>query len=140
MRSFDEVQNLLFVEYANKKYSPKYSGIYFICSIDRVLYVGKTENIHTRLNNHERLYKFKIKYSQITIHYLPCHKEEIVTKERLFIYLFMPPYNRNSAFANIYLDKDDRILLSKRVLSGNSSLRGLGIDDLIKIKERKRDD
>ena len=64
------------------------SGVYFLCEMDEVLYVGKSSNVVTRVGTH---LANNIPFT--TVFYLPCPAGEAEVTEAEFIKCLQPPYN-----------------------------------------------
>ena len=76
------------------------SGIYFLCVNDEVVYIGSSENIHTRIlvhtNGSSRMLELKKEYGkEITAaYYLPVVSSEMRRLEDEFIQIIQPKLNR----------------------------------------------
>jgi hypothetical protein len=69
--------------------SEVFSGVYFLCKKNKVVYVGKAVSIAARIANH---FSEKIKDFD-TVFYLPLPKNRIEEVEREFIKHLQPEYN-----------------------------------------------
>jgi hypothetical protein len=77
---------------------PTGGGVYFLCSPDRILYIGISENIRRRINNHRRTKRFSRLFcisepgsirrrieSTLISHYLPTLNSHWMEDENLTI-------------------------------------------------------
>ena len=84
------------VSLANRKKLPTCSAIYFaIDENDRILYVGKTQNLVERWNNHHRLYKLEEidKECPVRLAWKAWNEEDLAEAEKSLIINFQPLLN-----------------------------------------------
>lgn len=63
-----------------------FSGVYFLVSDGKIVYVGQSVNVYSRLQNHADK-----KFDSFTI--IQCKKEHLDMLESLYIHMFKPPMN-----------------------------------------------
>lgn len=66
---------------------PELSGIYFLISEGRVMYVGQSTNVINRVSTHAKSRAFE------SFAFCPCSPEELDVFESLYIHLLQPPEN-----------------------------------------------
>jgi len=79
------------------------SGVYFLIYRDKVVYVGQSVDVGSRVRQHVGMKEFD-KYA-----YIPCPQAMLIKLESLYIHVLRPPYNGgtgtfNSVSAPIRLD------------------------------------
>ena len=65
------------------------SGIYFFINNDKIIYIGKSKNIRSRLNSHRLI----IEYNKLTIRCYECRGEKRDRGEKYFIRKYNPILN-----------------------------------------------
>lgn len=65
----------------------KFSGVYFLVSGNRVVYVGQSVNVYSRIDEHARDKSFE-RYA-----YAPCSIDMLDKLESLYIHCLRPPLN-----------------------------------------------
>ncbi|NEN89285.1 MAG: GIY-YIG nuclease family protein [Okeania sp. SIO3H1] len=84
------------VSLADRKQLPTCSAIYFaIDASDRILYVGKAQNLAARWKSHHRLYKLEEinKESPVRLAWKAWNKEDLAEAEKRLIRIFQPLLN-----------------------------------------------
>ena len=76
-------------------------GIYFLIKNNKVVYVGKSENIGLRV----RVHKYSKDFDSFTI--INCDSSELKNLERDYIFKFLPKYNKT-----VNVSSSDYILVS----------------------------
>lgn len=89
-----KIQHLPSVDLLKKDSLPKLPGIYFaIDSLDRVQYIGQSENLYRRWLDHSRYSDFK-RIGKVRIAYLFISSKELLPQvEAALIYYFNPSLN-----------------------------------------------
>lgn len=66
------------------------AGVYFLLAEDEIIYVGKTVDVRSRLEQHSRdnLKPFN------RFFFIPCEIEELDYLEAVYIHLFTPRFNK----------------------------------------------
>jgi len=64
----------------------KFTGVYFLISNNKIIYVGQSVNIYSRISSHTHK-----NFDSFTV--LPCPKEHLDVLESLYIHMFNPPLN-----------------------------------------------
>jgi hypothetical protein len=67
---------------------PLKCGVYFLIDDDKVMYVGKSVDIHARLIEHRRSGKVFERW-----HWIPCPREALDDLERSYLDTFLPKWN-----------------------------------------------
>ena len=102
MLSFSDIFRLPSERWEDKSQLPKYSGIYFLCANNRILYIGKARDIRQRWKFHDRNQEAKIisqSGSDVRIRYLgmsplnPLDDKPLLDVERQMIRAFNPVFN-----------------------------------------------
>lgn len=81
----------------------KSSGVYFLVSGNRVVYVGQSVNVYSRIDEHTRVKSFE-RYA-----YVPCSIDMLDRLESLYIHCLRPPLNstlRNGLAKNAPISLD----------------------------------
>jgi hypothetical protein len=64
------------------------TGVYFLVGGDKVVYVGQSVNVYTRVSeHHDKLFD--------SFAFIPCEKHMLNTLESLYIHVLRPPLNGN---------------------------------------------
>jgi hypothetical protein len=63
-----------------------FTGVYFLISNNKIVYVGQSVNVYARLSAHANK-----NFDSFTV--LPCPKEHLNVLESLYIHMFNPPLN-----------------------------------------------
>jgi hypothetical protein len=63
-----------------------FTGVYFLISNNKIVYVGQSVNVYARLNAHTHK-----NFDSFTV--IPCPKEHLNVLESLYIHMFDPPLN-----------------------------------------------
>lgn len=63
-----------------------FTGVYFLISENKIVYVGQSVNVYARISGHTHK-----KFDSFTV--LPCPKEHLNLLESLYIHMFDPPLN-----------------------------------------------
>jgi hypothetical protein len=77
------------------------SGVYFLIDVDRVVYVGQSVNVYSRIPQH-----YTKKFDKYA--YVPCTNQQLNVLESLYIHLLQPKFNRDEngrIFAPLSLQK-----------------------------------
>jgi hypothetical protein len=64
------------------------SGVYFLIDVDKVVYVGQSVNIYSRIPQH-----YNKKFDKYA--YVPCTTQQLNVLESLYIHLLQPKLNRD---------------------------------------------
>jgi hypothetical protein len=84
-----------------------FTGVYFLISNNKIVYVGQSVNVYARLSAHTHK-----NFDSFTV--LPCPKEHLNVLESLYIHMFDPPLNghEKSNCAPLNLEKILRLSTS----------------------------
>ena len=83
------------VHIKSKNLLPDHPGVYFVFGGDELLYIGKSNNICRRWQNHETGEKIQKKYPNARIGYFLMDTEELADNlEDFLIYKYKPPFNK----------------------------------------------
>jgi hypothetical protein len=86
----DSIQNILSINLnsLDRVITPKFVvGIYFLYDNNELVYIGKSTNIHIRINTHRKNKQFD-SYS-----ILKCCEDDLKIYERILINKYLPKYN-----------------------------------------------
>lgn len=90
------------------------TAIYFLLRDNKIVYVGQSINIYSRIGEHFE--DRKIKFNRFSI--IPCKKENLEILETFYIHKFNPIYNKQRDFwSNILCDLKDARENAKRECS-----------------------
>ncbi len=119
---FMDAHKKLFIDLHTKVYSatPQFQAVYFLINKDKVVYVGKTVNLESRIRDHRRESpqgsKKKVFDDVRYITKISMHGNvgqwNLEECERAFIVLLDPPLNR---VKNLYMSKEEAVLVIKRL-------------------------
>ena len=71
---------------------PGYSGVYFLVSLGKVMYVGQSTNVNVRIASHISTKVFD------SVAWVPCTEDKLDALESLYIHCLRPPLNgRNTS-------------------------------------------
>jgi len=86
-------------------------GVYFLIKGNRVVYVGQSMNVHSRIPSHTITKDF----DSVTV--ISCDKDQLDVLESLYIYMLDPPLNSNNerTFAPMTLEALTRMKNEKRI-------------------------
>ena len=71
---------------------PGYSGVYFLVSLGKVMYVGQSTNVNVRIASHVSTKVFD------SVAWVPCKEDKLDVLESLYIHCLRPPLNgRNTS-------------------------------------------
>lgn len=108
--------NWTWIHYSNKKYLPMKTGIYSISISNKIIYIGKSKNIHSRIYSHSMFIKKISGSSRILIGYYLTN--EINNYEVFAISKLNPKYNQshcNSKYRTRYYIKIKKLLNGKPI-------------------------
>lgn len=91
-----EFSTLPNIKLADRQRLPESSGIYFVISLDLVLYVGLATNIRNRWQNHHRLPQLQAvnKRNEVNLFWLSCTQNQLKDLERQYIEYYRPALNQ----------------------------------------------
>jgi excinuclease UvrABC nuclease subunit len=75
----------------------RFSGVYFLCDADEVVYVGQSVAVLSRIMTH--VMERNKRFDPDRIFFLPVPQSELLRAEGEFIRLLKPKYNGNPSLA-----------------------------------------
>lgn len=69
----------------------KMTGIYFLLKGERIVYVGQSTNLHTRLSHHQSRIDFD------SVSFVSCDQEDLDVLESMYIHRLKPEKNGSGA-------------------------------------------
>lgn len=93
---------------------PNCSCVYFaIDSSDRILYIGRTKNLHKRWKGHQHISELK-KIERVRIAYFECSVDNLDYLEKTMIVQFNPPLNQDFPVSADYYTANSISLLHEK--------------------------
>jgi len=86
--------------------STRVSGVYFLCDAQKVLYVGQSVDVQSRIFQHRG--EGKVPFE--SAYFLPLVKSSLNAIESAFIKTLIPPYNENGGRACASVEEAKRIV------------------------------